>query len=102
MSFADLELLRQGVRLEPAGRARSALVGFYTWAMRMGIATANPCIGSINPKANERERVLSADELVAVWKACGDDDYGRIVKLLVCTGCRRDEIGDMMWSELDF
>jgi integrase len=85
-----------------AGRARSALANFFVWAMRMGLAAANPCIGSINPKANKRDRVLTGAELVAVWKACGDDDYGCIVKLLICTGCRRAEIGDMRFSELNF
>jgi integrase len=36
-----------------------------------------------------------------VWLACGDDDYGRIVKLLILTGCRREEIGGVRWSEID-
>jgi hypothetical protein len=74
-----------------AGRARSALTNFFAWCMRMGLATANPCIGSINPKGRERDRVLTAADLVAIWRACGDDDYGRIVRLLVLTGCRRAE-----------
>src|SRR5262249_57088753 len=33
--------------------------------------------------------------------ACADDDHGRIVKLLALTGCRREEIGGMRWSEID-
>ena len=37
-----------------------------------------------------------------VWKACGDDDHGHIVKLLILTGQRRSEIGDLAWSEIDF
>jgi integrase len=44
---------------------------------------------------------LSDDELRAVWNACGDDHYGRIVKLLALTGCRRDEIGGLRWSEVN-
>ena len=39
--------------------------------------------------------------MAAVWRASGDDDYGRIVRLLILTGCRRQEIGGMAWSELD-
>ena len=33
--------------------------------------------------------------------AAPDDDYGRILKLLLLTGCRRAEIGDLKWSEID-
>jgi integrase len=45
--------------------------------------------------------VLTDPELAALWRTCGDDDFGRVVKLLVVTGCRRGEIGGMHWSELD-
>ena len=85
-----------------AREVRGALSGFYSWAMQMGLAEANPIIGTKRPKTNEpRERVLDDGELVAIWKACADNDYGKIVKLLILTGCRRAEIGDMRWSEID-
>lgn len=92
-----------------ADRARAALSGFFTWAMQMGLAELNPTINVIKAnKSPPRQRLLVdktranvADELVAIWKACGDDDHGRIVKLLILTACRRAEIGGMRWSELD-
>jgi integrase len=85
-----------------AREVRGALSGYYAWCMQMGLAEANPTIGTRRPKTNEpRERVLDDGELVTIWKACGDDDYGRIVRLLILTGCRRAEIGDMRWSEID-
>jgi hypothetical protein len=51
--------------------------------MGEGLADTNPVIGT-NKAAEEvsREHVLSDAELVAVWKACRDDDYGRVVRLL--------------------
>ena len=69
----------------------------------MGLIEANPVIGSAAPKAPPpRERVLSPDEIAAVWRACGDDDFGCIVRLLILLGQRRSEIGGMRWSsELD-
>src|SRR5262249_44147813 len=82
-----------------AARARGALVTFFSWAMRMGLATANPCIGSGNPQTKTPERVLSGDELARVWRACGDDDHGKIIRLLILLGARRQEIGGMCWSE---
>jgi integrase len=45
--------------------------------------------------------VLSGEEIAAIWKACRDDDYGRIVRLLILTACRRQAIGAMVWSEID-
>jgi len=85
-----------------AARARGALSNFFAWTMTMGLAEANPTIGSAKPAQNKpRERVLSDPEVAAIWRACGDDEYGKIVKLLILTGCRRAEIGDMRWPEID-
>jgi integrase len=82
--------------------ARATLSAFFTWAMRMGIVEANPVIGTAQPDDNKaRERVLSDLELVAIWNACGDDDFGRVVRLLALTAARRTEVGGMAWSELD-
>jgi integrase len=68
----------------------------------MGLVESNPTIGSPGPSAAEpRDRVLSDDELVAIWNACGNDHYGKIIRLLTLTGCRRREIGDVAWSEFD-
>jgi integrase len=36
-----------------------------------------------------------------VWLACGDDDFGKIIKLAILLGCREDEIAGLRWSELD-
>jgi len=83
-------------------RARGALSGFYVWCLGHGLAEANPCVGTLKPKdAEPRERVLDDSELAAIWRAAGDDAYGKVIKLLILTGCRRQEIGGMRWSELD-
>jgi integrase len=85
-----------------AVRARSALSSFFAWGMQMGLAEANPVIGSIQPEDSKgRTRVLANGELAAVWNACANDDFGKIIRLLILTGCRRQEIGGMRWSELD-
>ena len=82
-----------------AAKARAALSGFFTWAMASGIADSNPVVGTPRPSEGKpRERVLSNTELAAIWNACGDDDYGRIVKLLILLAARRAEIGGMCWS----
>jgi integrase len=84
-----------------ANRARAVINGFFVWAMQMGYIEANPVIGTIQPKESEgRTRVLTDAELASVWRACGDDDHGKIVRLIL-TACRRQEVGSMQWSELD-
>jgi integrase len=87
-----------------AARARSALSAFFVWAIKEGIADENPVIGTNNPgeEMEARDRVLDADELRIIWNACQDDDFGRIIKLLMLTACRRDEIGGLQRSEIDF
>lgn len=85
-----------------ANRARVVLSTFFGWAMGEGIVEANPVIGTNRVGAAvARDRVLSDAELIAVWRACGDDDFGRILKLLLLTGQRRDEVAGMAWDELD-
>ena len=85
-------------------RARSQLATLFTWSMKEGLCEANPVIATNDPLGgvdNSRDRVLTDAELVKVWNACVDDDFGKIVRLLILTGCRRGEIGSLKWSEID-
>lgn len=85
-----------------ANRARASLSALFTWAMGEGLAESNPVIGT-NKSAEEisRDHVLKDQELAAIWNACRDDDHGRIVRLLLLTGQRREEVGAMAISEID-
>jgi integrase len=85
-----------------AVHARGALSTCLTWAIREGYELpSNPVQGTNKPaKPSSRDRVLSDAELRSIWLACGEDDHGRIVKLLMLTGQRCNEIGGMQWSEL--
>ena len=86
---------------EPTAIAlRSGLNSLFAWAMTMGLVENNPVVGSFKPpKQASRDRVLNDAELAMIWKVLADDDYGKVIKLLICTGCRRVEIGGMRWSE---
>jgi integrase len=83
-----------------ATHARSALSAMFNWAIGEGLASANPVAGTNRTPIRSRDRVLTDAEIAAIWRACGDDDYGRIVRLLILTGQRRDEVGGMRWAEL--
>ncbi len=85
-----------------ADRARSVLSTFFAWAMAEGLADSNPVTATRTATApTRRERVLTDAELVAVWRACRNDDFGRIVRLLILTGQRRNEVAGMRRSEIN-
>ena len=51
---------------------------------------------------NRRERILAETEIAAIWKASADlGAFGRAVRLLLATGQRRSEVGDLTWQEID-
>jgi integrase len=85
-----------------ANRARSTLSAMFAWAIGEGLCELNPVIGT-NKKdeGGSRERVLGDAELVTIWNAAPDNNFGTIVKLLMLTAQRRDEVGGLGWSEID-
>jgi integrase len=84
-----------------ANRFRANLAALYAWAARQGKVMANPVALTEKRPEQSRDRVLTDHELAAIWNALPASDYGAIVKLLMLTGQRRDEIGALRWSEID-
>ena len=87
-----------------ANRVLAALRKMCNWAVDRGIVTTSPCDKLKAPSAERsRDRVLSDDELRSLWTACDGLGwpFGPLVRLLILTGQRRDEVGRMRWSELD-
>ena len=77
-------------------RAYVVLRAFLRWAHRKHFLDNNPMERMQEPRSyRPRERVLTDDELRAVWIAANDDTFGRIVKLLILTGQRRGEITNL-------
>jgi integrase len=86
-----------------ANSVRASLSAFFSWAMREGLADANPVIGTNRAVTKgARDRVLTDDELRLIWNTLSISTYGDIVRLLALTGQRRDEIGSLRWQEIDF
>jgi integrase len=59
-------------------------------------------MGRVKPGEHARDRVLSDDELRAVWQAAESmsGPFGRYVRFLVLTATRRDEAADMRRDEI--
>jgi len=81
-------------------RVRASLSAYFTWAAKEGYVDANPVAFTNKAEEKARERVLSDEELRAIWLAAGDDQFGALVKLLMLTGARRSEIGGLTWGEV--
>jgi integrase len=85
-----------------SNRVLAALRRFFRWCVEQDKLPASP-IATVRPLAREvsRTRVLSDTELAYVWKCAGPYPYGPMVKLLILTGCRRQEAAGMSWHEVE-
>src|SRR5262245_16110777 len=78
-----------------------SLSAFFDWSLRQGLVDRNPCLGVERFPDSRRDRVLNAAELKAIWDATtGADDYSVIVRLLLLTGCRANEVAGLTWGEV--
>ena len=104
---ADVADLMDGIAKRSPAVARStfaSLRGLFGWCEARDLIAVSPGQrGTAPPRPEARDRVLSDDELRAVWKACGDlgHPFGPIIRLLMLTGQRRAEAAGMAWTELD-
>jgi integrase len=83
--------------------ARTAAYGkaAYGWGVKRGALTINPFLNLPVAPTPRRERVLVDDELAAIWRStAGAGPFDGIVRLLLLTGQRREEVAGMTWAEL--
>ena len=84
-----------------AARAGNYLSACYAWAEQRGTIAVNPFMRLSRKATTRRERVLSDAEIAAVWRAAASPHgFHAIVRLLMLTGQRREEIAAMTWAEL--
>ena len=90
-----------------ANRSLAYLRLLFKWAKSRRIIDRNPTADVDKPGAEtSRDRVLSMAELRALWLATDATQAGHgdlhqgIVRILMLTGQRRDEIAGMRWSEV--
>jgi integrase len=105
-----------------ANRALAAVRKWFAWmggrskggrkAVLKTRLRTTPCAG-VEPPGREarRDRVLSDEEIKAVWAACGEaapggdggigEPFGPFVRVLLLTAQRRGEVAGMRWSEVN-
>jgi len=87
-----------------ANRTLANLRKLFNWCVSRGIITASPCEGISAPhREKARDRVLSDDELIALFNAAKQmgGAFGAIIQMLILTAQRRNEVSEMTWNELD-
>lgn len=86
------------------------LSAVFSFAVRREIVEANPCEKAVVRKTdNRRERFLSIGEIKQLGTALDELEAEgmnlkalQIIRLWVLTGCRRQEIAELKWDEIDF
>ena len=90
-----------------ASRTFEIVRKMFNWALEKGLIEQNPCLGMKKPfQTRKRERVLSSDEIRAVWNGLGDASISRdgqqVLKLCLITGQRLGEVAGMCRDEFNF
>ena len=87
-----------------ANRVLACIRALFNWAVERGRLEASPAAGMKLPtKERPRDRVLTDDELRWLWGACEESGwpFGPLIKLLILTAQRRDEVASLEWAEID-
>jgi integrase len=96
-----LDAMARNGRVAMAARTAAYGKAAYGWAVKRGSLSANPFLNLPVAAATKRERVLTDDELAAIWRATdGPGPFNGIVRMLVLTAQRRREASGMTWAEL--
>jgi len=89
-----------------ANRTLRIIKKMFSFAVKRGVLDASPCM-EIDPpaKENQRERVLTEEEIKIFWfgldKAKMSDATKLVLRLLLITAQRKGEVSQAEWSEID-
>jgi len=89
-----------------ADKALGVLGSVFNWHARRSDEFRSPIVRGMartDPGKRARARILSDDELRAVWRAAErrNDIFARFATFVLLTATRRNEASRMTWSEID-
>lgn len=102
-----IDLLDQVADRTSSVRANRVLANvrkLFAWAAERDIIESSPVAGVKPPgRENERDRVLTDNEIKAFWKATEvlGWPFGPFAQMLLVTAQRRDEVAHMRWDDID-
>ncbi len=84
----------------------AVLTGFFgTWCYeKRDLIATDPTRGieqSLGKQAKGPKRVLDDAEVAKFWNACDTAPLGAMFKLMLLSGCRRNEVGGMRFDEIE-
>ena len=92
-----------------AGKTVRTVGSILSYAVREELIQANPASGVSVAPTRKVERYLSREEQARLEKVLADMEQQTkfekgcaIIRVLMLTGCRRNEIESLKWSEIDF
>jgi integrase len=108
ITYADIDALHRRITKADhpyrSNRVVSLLSKMFSLAIKWGWRESNPCHGIERNVEHGRERYLSADELARLTKTLAefpDKQVADIIRLLLLTGARKNEVVAMRWADLD-
>jgi integrase len=81
----------------------ASLSSMFSWLQRRRRVAANPMVNLYGPgPAQARDRVLTGAEIGKFWAATDtiSEPFGSVLRLLLITGARLDELASLRWEEL--
>jgi integrase len=87
-----------------ANRCLAYMRKMYNWALSKDLVEFNPCAGIPRPgKEQQRDRVLSEDEIKVIWKALAKEKpiMAATFRLRLLTAQRGGEVHSMRWKDID-
>jgi len=103
VDFLDRLECEKGLRHQ-VNRCRETLRAIFAYAIERELVAVNPIVGvSKRGVETPRDRTLTADELIGLWRAINElPDLPRAYfRVVLLTGARRNEVRGLAWSELD-
>ena len=93
-----------------AARSTAVLGAMLAFAVRRGLVPSNPVTGVEVAKGEKMERFLVEREVLALADALAvmeadvslSPTMANAIRLLMLTGCRRDEVRSLRWAWVDF
>ena len=96
-----LDQIEDGSGPIAANKALATVSRICNWHATRKDDYGSPIVKGMKRPETKRERILTDDELRAVWKAAAaNGTFGALVRLLLLTGQRLDKVASMKWADV--
>jgi integrase len=99
-----LDKIEDGAGAVSADLVLSTVRGIFNWYATRHDNYSSPIVKGMrrsSPKERARKRVLSDDEIRAVWQAASENGtFGAFMRVLLLTAQRREKVAAMRWQDV--